>query len=225
MKNKSNKITNGEVAKFSLLLLVTLIFLIGTACSGSFSTGNSNTVTTNKVDDNRKTNVSSTENSVGNVETSNSNSNSEISNVNSAEKTDEKVEKADASTGEVPSEAQLQAMTKETLLDFNDAVKKGDFTDFQSKISALWKKSASPEKFNQGFKEFIDKKIDMSNIKDENATFDPAPAITKKGGYDVLTVNGKYDTSPLPVRFFTEYVNEEGNWKLISIKVDTRKNN
>ncbi len=218
MKNIKHKLINGEGAKFSLLVILLALFSLGIGCSGSFNVGNINSETTNKVEDNRMTGNKPG----GNVELNN-NSNIETSNNDSAEKPDENVEKADASTGKVPTEAQLQAMTKETLLDFNDAVQKGDFTDFHSKISDVWKKTATPEKFDQGFKEFIDKKIDITNIRDKSATFDPAPNIIKKSGYDVLTVNGNYDTSPLPVRFFTEYLNEEGNWKLISIKVDTRK--
>lgn len=219
-----NKITNGEVAKFKLLLLLSLIFSIGIGgCTGNFSVGNSNSETTDRVEDNRMTNVNSTENSVGNAETANSNSNVESSNTDSAEKPDENVENPFASDGELPSEAQMQAITMETLLDFNDAVLKGDFTDFHGKISSVWKKTATPEVFNQGFSEFIEKKIDISSIKGKTAMYDPQPTVTKKSGYKVLSAKGNYDTSPLPTRFETEYIPEDGDWKLISIRVDTRK--
>lgn len=130
---------------------------------------------------------------------------------------------SDSSRGDVPSEREMEKLVKRTLLDFNDAVQKGDFTDFHSKISNVWKKTASPEKFNQGFSEFIQKDIDISNIEGKVASFDPKPSVKRKSGYKVLEAKGRYETSPLPVRFENEYIEEDGDWKLISIRVDTRK--
>lgn len=228
MKNKLNKITNGEGAKLSLLLILIALSSIGFGCNGSFSTGNSNSETTNKVEDNRMTN----NNSVGEVEISNSSLNTEVSNSNSnveVSNSNSNVETANTSTEKpeeivpVPSEAELQALTKTTLTDFNAAVQKKDFTDFQAKVSDVWKKTVTVEAFNNGFKQFMDKKIDISNIKDETATFDPAPSIVKKNDLNVLLVKGRYNTSPLPVRFDNEYIKEGDVWKLISIRVDTRK--
>lgn len=130
---------------------------------------------------------------------------------------------SDTPRGDVPSERDMEELTQETLLDFNDAVQQGDFTDFHDKVSSVWKSSSSPEKFNEGFKQFIDKKVDISNIKGKTANYDPQPTVTTKGKYKVLSASGKYETSPLPVRFETEYIKEGGTWKLISIRVDTRK--
>lgn len=130
---------------------------------------------------------------------------------------------SDTPRGDVPSEREMEELTKTTLLDFNDAVQKGDFTDFHSKVSKVWKKTATPEAFNQGFKEFIAKKIDISGVKTQNAAFDPEPKVEKRGGLKVLKANGRYDTYPLPAKFETEYLKEDGEWKLISIRVDTRK--
>lgn len=158
----------------------------------------------------------------GNI-SSNTESNSTVSNTTSTpEKTPEST-LSDTPRGDVPSERDMEELTQETLLDFNDAVQKGDFTDFHSKISNVWKATASPQKFNEGFSEFIEKKVDISNIKGKEATFDPQPSVTTKGKYKVLQANGKYDTYPLPVRFENEYIKEGGTWKLISIRVDTRK--
>ncbi len=130
---------------------------------------------------------------------------------------------SDESRGDVPSERDMEELSKQTLLDFNDAVQQGDFTDFHSKISKVWKKTTTPEAFNQGFKEFIEKKIDISGVKSQNATYDPDPKVEKRGGLKILKANGRYDTYPLPTKFETEYLKEDGDWKLISIRVDTRK--
>lgn len=139
------------------------------------------------------------------------------------ETTDRDSALSDEPRGDVPSEREMERLVKGTLLDFNEAVQQGDFTDFHSKISKVWKRTASPEKFNQGFNEFIEKKIDISGIKSKTAEFDPQPTVARKSGYKVLTAKGRYDTSPLPTRFELEYINEAGDWKLISIRVDTRK--
>src|SRR5690606_981515 len=44
--------------------------------------------------------------------------------------TDEPVAKSDASEGEVPSDREAQEIARTTLLDFNEAIQKGDFEDF-----------------------------------------------------------------------------------------------
>ena len=159
----------------------------------------------------------------GNLGT-NTESNSTVANTEATpKKTSPEDALSDDPRGDVPSERETEQLIKRTLLDFNNAVQKGDFTDFHSKISNVWKKTSSPEKFNQGFSEFISKKIDISTIEGKVATFDPQPNVKRKSGYKVLEVKGKYDTSPLPVRFENEYIEEGGDWKLISIRVDTRK--
>lgn len=151
------------------------------------------------------------------------NSNSTVSNTTSTPAKTPESTLSDTPRGDVPSERDMEDLTQETLLDFNDAVQKGDFTDFHDKISSVWKSTSSPEKFNEGFKQFIDQKVDISKIEGKTATFDPQPTVTTKGKYKVLAASGKYDTSPLPVRFETEYIKEGGTWKLISIRIDTRK--
>lgn len=156
---------------------------------------------------------------------SNSTSNSSTSNTSTTSSPDKTPEStlSDSPRGDVPSERDMEELIQETLGDFNDAIQKGDFTDFHDTISSVWKSTSTPQKFNEGFSEFIDKKVDISGIKGKEAKFDPQPTVTKKGKYKVLTANGKYDTYPLPVRFENEYILEGGKWKLISIRVDTRK--
>lgn len=155
----------------------------------------------------------------------NTSSNSSTSNTTTTTTPDKTPEStlSDSPRGDVPSEREMEELTQETLGDFNDAVQQGDFTDFHDKVSSVWKSTSSPEKFNEGFKQFIEKKVDISKIKGKEATFDPQPTVSTKGKYKVLSASGKYDTSPLPVRFETEYIKEGGTWKLISIRVDTRK--
>lgn len=131
--------------------------------------------------------------------------------------------KADASKSEVPSDDEMQDIVKTTMLDFNDAVKKEDFTDFHNRIATKFKEQTTPEKFKRGFIQFIEKKLDMSAIKSEKADFTSGPKIVKTGKNTELKVEGRYEISPNPVRFKLSYVPEDKEWKLFGIEVNMRK--
>ena len=129
--------------------------------------------------------------------------------------------KADEDT--VPTREQSRALVLQTLNDFNDAVKKGDFSDFRETVSRQWRNTSKVSDFNKGFKQFIDRKIDVSRVNSSVPEFDPQPRIGNKYNRKILFLKGKYDTRPLPVRFELEYLVEDEQWKLIFIRVDTRK--
>ena len=131
--------------------------------------------------------------------------------------------KADASKSEIPSDEELQDMVKTTLLDFNDAVAKGDFADFHTRIAKAWQTQVTPETFNTSFGKFIENKINIGNISSKEASFSPEPKIDRSRGLRELVVEGRYDTSPLPVKFELKYVPEGKEWKLYGISVDTTK--
>ncbi|MCD9187613.1 MAG: hypothetical protein LUM44_14435 [Pyrinomonadaceae bacterium] len=132
------------------------------------------------------------------------------------------VEDADASTGKLPSDAQLQELARETVLDFNDAIQSEDFTAFHSKISKPFQKQASPERFKQVFAEFLNNNINFSEVDDLEAEFSPAPAVGKESGYKVLSLNGSYATTPRRTKFELKYIPEGKEWKLIFIRISTK---
>jgi hypothetical protein len=129
--------------------------------------------------------------------------------------------KADASKGELPSEAEAQEIAKTTLLDFNDAVQSGDFTGFHSRISKEWQKQNTPDKMEQTFKPFIDNKINISRISSYTAEYYEPPSIGKEIGFNTLRIKGRYKTSPNPVKFILNYIPNGKDWKLSKIIVDT----
>lgn len=126
--------------------------------------------------------------------------------------------KADASKKEVPSDEEAQEMAKATLLEFNKAIEQEDFTDFHDSISKTWQKEITPQKFNEAFAEFIEKKIDISDIGSEDARFSPSPEVKKEQGFDMLTLEGEYPTSP-KTTFSLKYIPEGKEWKLSRIRV------
>jgi len=131
------------------------------------------------------------------------------------------IKKVDASKGEIPGDAELQEMTKTTLLDFNTAVTSGDFTTFYSNISKLWQRQTSPAKLEDTFKVFIDGNNNFSSISSKQAEFSSNPKVDSSKGFKELVLEGKYDTSPLPTKFTLKYTPESKNWKLTGIIVDT----
>jgi hypothetical protein len=145
-----------------------------------------------------------------------------------AKKTPEKsdsdsYEKSDASKWELPSDAEMQDLTRTALMDFDDAVKQGDFSDFHSKISKTWQKQTTPDTFNDAFREFINKKVDISNVDSSDAKFSPDPSIEKENGVKKLIAKGCYDISPRAVNFTLKWIPESKEYKLLGIDVDTTK--
>lgn len=129
--------------------------------------------------------------------------------------------KADASKAEIPSEDELQDMVKRTLLDFNAALQKEDFTDFHSTISKVWQKQTTPEKMKSNFQSFIDGEADLSSISSMKANFTSPAEITKSTGVKTLETKGDYPTSPNPSTFELKYIAEGKEWKLIGLNVRT----
>lgn len=132
--------------------------------------------------------------------------------------------KPDASDGLIPPpDEQLQYLARETMLDFNDAIAKADFTDFHSNICKPWQKQVTPDGMKAMFQRFIDGKASFGGIRDMDASFSTRK-ISKDGQYKILAVEGEYPTSPNPTTFELNYLAEGSDWKLSKIKVVTTIN-
>lgn len=121
----------------------------------------------------------------------------------------------------IPAEKILQEMTETVLLDFDAAVRNDDFSDFYSKISAFWQRQTSAAALKTVFQEFIDRKVYISEIAERKPKFSPKPMIKKDSGLNILVVQGRYATEPLPVKFILKFIRERNEWKLWGIDVDT----
>jgi len=141
---------------------------------------------------------------------------------NTTEPSNAPVKKADASTGQVPSNDQLQDLAKTTILDFNDALQTEDFSDFHRNISKPFQKEASPERFKQVFKAFIDAGIDFKEVRSLSANFTTPAAIDKSVGGKRLKLKGNYATSPRRTNFDLQYIPEGDEWKLVHIEINTK---
>ena len=119
----------------------------------------------------------------------------------------------------VPSERELKALTRDSLLAFNRAVQAQDFTGFHKQISALWREEITPAKLKSIFQTFIEQEIDIAAVAQLEPVFDKPAAIDADG---VLILVGRYPTTPTEVEFRLQYVNEKAAWKLLGIKVEVK---
>lgn len=158
----------------------------------------------------------------GDLGKTDTNSNTSTTSNTATAPTPTSVSKPDASTGAVPSEAQLQDLTRTTILDFNSAIKSGDFNNFHRTVSKPFQKQASPEKMADAFKAFTEANIDFDEVSTLQATFSPPASIQRTSGVKHLQLLGYYETSPRRMKFDLKYIPEGKEWKLIAIEVNTR---
>jgi hypothetical protein len=123
------------------------------------------------------------------------------------------------SAKKVPGDAEAKALILGSLLAFNRAVEKADFTEFHAQISQLWQEQITAEKLKEIFADFIDKKINISGIKDVEPILTEPPQINPEG---LLILEGYYPTHPSKVYFGLKYVYEHPSWKLFGIKVNVK---
>lgn len=124
----------------------------------------------------------------------------------------------DAMTKTIPTEHQLQQLVERTLLAFNDALAKEDFSDFYASTSERWRlrgkgsralnysgseakklDDSDPENraqrltvgaLDRAFRGFIEAKVDLSTITAAKLIFDEAPALNTNA---VLNLRGHLD--------------------------------
>jgi hypothetical protein len=116
----------------------------------------------------------------------------------------------------LPDDAALRRLVKNTLLEFNRAIRAKSFSDFYTDVSMAWQAQVTERQLQTHFQAFIDHELDISAIADSHAEFDVPPAISSDG---LLEVEGHYPTHPLQIQFKLKYVHEATSWKLFGIDV------
>jgi hypothetical protein len=125
-------------------------------------------------------------------------------------------ERADAAGPAAPDAAAAGRLATRTLLDFNDAVLRADFTAFHATLARAFREQYGPDRLKTIFKSFVDGKIDIRPIEKLDPVFTKGPILGDGGA---LQLAGYYATKPSQVRFDLSYVNEGGTWRLTSINV------
>lgn len=119
----------------------------------------------------------------------------------------------------VPPMPEIKRLVTQSLLDWNRAVQKGDFTGFHAGLAFPFREQFSPEKLRDSFRAFADNKIDISSIRDAEPILSPPPSVDADG---VLKVSGYYPTSPSKVSFDVKYMLEGGAWRLLGLDVKVK---
>jgi hypothetical protein len=124
---------------------------------------------------------------------------------------------------EMPTEPELQELVKATIMDFNDAVQSGDFSNFYKKAAKKWQEQSTAGEMKEAFKVFIDNKesFDLKSLSRMKATFEPSPTFEPLVDEKALSLTGSYPTTPKKLRFELKYLKDDGFWKVASIRVRT----
>lgn len=123
-----------------------------------------------------------------------------------------------ASAQNLPSKEDQEVLIKTTLLTLNDANLTDDYAVLHAKLSKPFREQIDPEKLKAAFKEFVDKKGDISVIAVKPPIPDADGAIDKTG---VLELSGSFDTKP-KVTYKLRFSMSEGVWKPLGINVSTK---
>lgn len=120
---------------------------------------------------------------------------------------------------EIPSEETLTSVINETISLLGAGINQNDFNDFYGHISKLWQSQTDEPSLKMAFREFMEKKIDLTIVQGQTPVLSEAPYIDQDG---VLRLKGYYPTQPYIVQFDLGYLYEHPQWKLISINVSTK---
>ena len=124
---------------------------------------------------------------------------------------------------DMPSRGLIDAMVGETTADFNFAIVTNDFTDMYEKASPNFQATYTEKEFKDTFKQFVENKRVVGPILSKavgmEPTYSPDPFIRTEKGNKILVVNGKYDTTPVPMTFEYEYIKRGDDWKLLKFVV------
>ncbi len=117
----------------------------------------------------------------------------------------------------IPNDPDLMVLVNNSMQLFAQAVKNDDFSTFYSSVSKLWQSQITQEQIRDVFQSFIDKKVDITVLKETNPVFSEKPVIDENG---ILILRGNYYyQNYAPVNFQVKYIYEYPNWKLMGIKV------
>ncbi len=130
----------------------------------------------------------------------------------------------DDTSGDVPSDSVVESLVKETTEEFAQAVDSGDFSEIHANASTDFQNSYTVEEMTAAFKSYTDKKKIvvpiLNKVGDSDAEFSKPPSFRTEKGTNILIANGTFPTKPYNVRFDYEYVQREGEWKLLKLVIN-----
>ncbi|MCW5749366.1 MAG: hypothetical protein KIT36_24460 [Alphaproteobacteria bacterium] len=118
-----------------------------------------------------------------------------------------------------PEPQMLEALIKSTLLTFNDANVTGNYTVFNAKLSKPFRDQFSPDRLKATFRSFSDQNIDFYAIAALKPQLTEEPSVDNRGA---LLVRGFFITPISRVTFSLDYIQSDGEWKLLGLNVNVK---
>lgn len=130
----------------------------------------------------------------------------------------------DTSSGDAPSKSEVEALVKESMADFADALEQGDFTDFHANSSKDFQSTFTPEQLKTTFQTYLNNKNIvlpvLNSVPNTSATFTDGPRIRTENGLKIVVANGSFPTKQRTTKFETDYIWRNGEWKLLKFKIN-----
>ena len=117
----------------------------------------------------------------------------------------------------------IKTTIKATTARFANAISTEDFSSLYAETATEFRSRYTEEDLKNEFKDFIRQKRQLLPILAKTVSMDPeytdGPTTRSEGTETVLSVSGKYATSPLPVTLKYEYVKRQSKWWLLRLEV------
>jgi len=120
----------------------------------------------------------------------------------------------------LPPDKEIRRTVLAAVMDFNEAIQKGSFSDFYKNTSIAWQSQLTERKLKNAFQGFIDAGVKLDGAKEVEPVFDPAPEINGEG---LLVVSGYYPTTPNQIVFSMKFIYELPHWKLFGLNINLVK--
>ena len=126
----------------------------------------------------------------------------------------------DASNRNLPTTNEVVTLVRETMQQFDTAVKQKNFANFYQYISVAWQSQLSEKRLQRAFQPFIDAGIDLRETQTLDPVFDREPQIDASG---LLVINGSFPTQPYKLVFSLKYTYELPKWRLFGLNLNVVK--
>ena len=119
---------------------------------------------------------------------------------------------------QVPKDATLKRVVRDTMLNFDQAVRDRDLLRF---YDTMWttRTAISFWKFEAAFQHFLDDDVDLSGVQGVEPEFVDQPYLDRTSEGTLLVVNGRFDAEGGQVPFTFRYKYEHPGWRLFNINV------
>ena len=123
----------------------------------------------------------------------------------------------------VPSKAMVDSLVSSTTKEFASAIDSEDFSTLYGNSSKEFQSSYTEDQTKEIFKVFITSKKRVNPILEKAQTLEPdysaPPSYRTEQGHQIIVANGKYNTKPLPTNFEYEFIENDGDWKMLKLIV------